>query len=95
MIPLEANHNMVVLPHNAQQVVSELFMFIGSSFGWSRSFRNSARVLLESKVLIFIYLDLFLLIIRIGSLMIFWRRWPNQSSHGEDCEYSRSEKSMR
>jgi len=41
-----------------QQVVSKLFRFVGSSFGWSRSFENSSKVSFGGKVLIFIYLGL-------------------------------------
>jgi len=40
-------------------MVSELFRFVGSSFGLSRLFENSSRVSFGGKVLIFIYLDLF------------------------------------
>jgi len=43
----------------AQQVELKLFRFMGSSFEWSRWFRNSSRVSLGGKVLVFIYLDLF------------------------------------
>ena len=40
-------------------MVSEFFRFVGSSFGWSKSVKNSSRISLRGKILIFTYLDLF------------------------------------
>jgi len=40
-------------------VVPELSRYVGSLFGWSRSFENSSRVSLGGKFSISIYLDLF------------------------------------